>query len=82
MWQYLYFLQYLANKEVDNYSGQESYVAEKIKRRDLSFFPLGQAISLKELNKSEDKINELTQQIHRMVQKIENLEHLLERKLH
>ena len=39
MWQYLFFLQHLKLKDSNDYTGQESYVALKLSRKDFSFFP-------------------------------------------
>ena len=40
MWQYLWFLEYLDQRSCDEYTGQESYPEAKLKRHDVSFFPL------------------------------------------
>lgn len=46
VWQYLYFLHHLRRKEVCEYTGQESYVAAKMTKLDLSFFPVNRSKSL------------------------------------
>ena len=46
MWRYLYFMHHLKRKEQSEYTGQESYVFEKMKRNDLSFFPVNRSRSL------------------------------------
>ena len=42
MWNYLFFISYLRNKERTEYSGFESFVAEKLENDDISWFPLHQ----------------------------------------
>jgi hypothetical protein len=46
VWQYLYFMHHLRRKEICEFTGQESYVYEKMLRMDLSFFPVGRSKSL------------------------------------
>nr|CCC92047.1 conserved hypothetical protein [Trypanosoma congolense IL3000] len=48
MWMYLYFTHYLRHKNPDDFTGQESYVHEKIQRNDLSFFPDEDCVALQE----------------------------------
>ena len=49
MWQYLYFMVYLDQKCNDEYTGQESYVASKLDRDDVSFFPLHKSMELEHI---------------------------------
>ncbi|KAK0411652.1 hypothetical protein QR680_005766 [Steinernema hermaphroditum] len=39
---YLFFLQYLVNKDETEYTGQETYLREKYDNRDWEFFPVGE----------------------------------------
>lgn len=39
-WNYVLFLQYLDNKASTEYSGFESYISEKRKKNDISWFPI------------------------------------------
>ena len=39
MWHYVYFMHHLRLKDPNNYTGQESYVAKLLERKDFSFFP-------------------------------------------
>nr|CCC49618.1 conserved hypothetical protein, fragment [Trypanosoma vivax Y486] len=48
MWMYLYFMHYLRRKDPNHFTGQESYVHEKIQRNDLSFFPEDTCLALQE----------------------------------
>eukprot|EP00753_Platysulcus_tardus_P019320 PLAT7093.3.p1 GENE.PLAT7093.3~~PLAT7093.3.p1 ORF type:complete len:3832 (-),score=1538.05 PLAT7093.3:472-11967(-) len=48
MWHYMFFILHLNQKEEINYTGQESYIAEKMRRMDLSFFPVNRALCLPE----------------------------------
>ena len=46
MWNYLFFIYYLNWKQPDEYSGIESYVAEKLEQNDLQWFPFNKAREL------------------------------------
>ena len=46
VWQYLYFMHHLRRKEMCEFTGQESYVYEKMLKIDLSFFPVNRSKSL------------------------------------
>ena len=48
MWQYLYFMHHLRKKEQDEYTGQESFVAQRIRQHNLSFFPHDKCLSLRD----------------------------------
>lgn len=40
MWNYLYFLAYITDKEETEYSGIESYVAENYREGNVDWFPI------------------------------------------
>ena len=46
MWNYIYFILYLVNKQPTEYTGVESYVADLVEKESVQFFPLRQAMSL------------------------------------
>ena len=46
MWAYIYFIHHLRTKEESEFTGQESYVSNKMGALDLSFFPANRAICL------------------------------------
>ena len=46
LWNYVYFLIYLRNKNSLDYNGTESFLADRISKDDLSWFPLDRAMSL------------------------------------
>jgi len=48
MWQYIYYMYYLQEKDRDELNGPELYVYDMIERSDISFFPIGRALVLKE----------------------------------
>eukprot|EP01059_Diplonema_ambulator_P036495 TRINITY_DN9103_c0_g1_i1.p1 TRINITY_DN9103_c0_g1~~TRINITY_DN9103_c0_g1_i1.p1 ORF type:complete len:2700 (+),score=824.86 TRINITY_DN9103_c0_g1_i1:45-8144(+) len=54
MWLYVFFLVHLRLKEVSEFNGQESYVYDKVKMMDLSFFPLNKALAV-DHKKQEDE---------------------------
>lgn len=39
MWNYLFYIAYIKNKDQTELSGIESYVADKISQDDISWFP-------------------------------------------
>ncbi|KAJ1558731.1 hypothetical protein HK405_013094, partial [Cladochytrium tenue] len=47
LWHYLFFLVHLELKDTTEFTSHESYVHELLTRKDLSFFPIGRAMSLK-----------------------------------
>jgi len=40
MWNYLFFIVYLQDKDPVEYTGIESYVSEKLKNNDIYWFPI------------------------------------------
>eukprot|EP00300_Choanocystis_sp_HF-7_P041605 c8388_g1_i1.p1 GENE.c8388_g1_i1~~c8388_g1_i1.p1 ORF type:complete len:1176 (-),score=281.70 c8388_g1_i1:63-3590(-) len=56
MWKYLLFIIYIKTKDKTSHTGPESYVASKLSRGDLSWFPIGKALSLHEHLKEEDAV--------------------------
>uniref|UniRef100_A0A7S1IMD9 RyR/IP3R Homology associated domain-containing protein n=1 Tax=Eutreptiella gymnastica TaxID=73025 RepID=A0A7S1IMD9_9EUGL len=46
MWQYLFFMYHLKRKDKDEFTGQESYVYNKMQIRDMSFFPFNRSMDL------------------------------------
>ena len=48
MWNYLFMIVHLREKEPTEYNGWEQYVADKMNARDTSFFPLNNALVLRE----------------------------------
>jgi len=50
VWQYLYFMHHLRRKPEDEYTGQESYVANKMAKKDVSFFPVNRSLDLQTLD--------------------------------
>ena len=46
MWNYLFYISYLKSKLTTEYSGMESYVADKLNSDDISWFPINKAITL------------------------------------
>lgn len=48
LWNYIFYILYLRHKEKTEYSGFESYVADKLESNDITWFPLNKALSLGE----------------------------------
>eukprot|EP00828_Plagiopyla_frontata_P005103 TRINITY_DN11995_c0_g2_i1.p3 TRINITY_DN11995_c0_g2~~TRINITY_DN11995_c0_g2_i1.p3 ORF type:complete len:204 (-),score=44.84 TRINITY_DN11995_c0_g2_i1:66-677(-) len=55
MWNYLFYIAYLREKEKTEYTGIESYIDEKLAEFDHSWFPFQRAISLKDSQEDEEK---------------------------
>ena len=72
MWNYLYLMVYLREKDPTEYNGWEQYVADKIKAEDTSFIPSNNAIVLKEFREREEaesaKLNDAITDIKRSVE--------------
>jgi len=47
MWNYLFYIAYLLDKDNTEYTGIESYVADKLEKEEISWFPTYQALCLK-----------------------------------
>lgn len=45
-WKYVHFVGYLEDKEETEYTGIESYVKDKVKKKDVSWFPQQEALSI------------------------------------
>ena len=48
MWNYVNYAAYLQEKEVTEYNGNESYIAEKIANKDLGWLPIKKTKTIKE----------------------------------
>lgn len=56
LWQYVFFIIYLNSKDTTEYTGIESYVAEKLVQDDIAWFPFNKAICLEaDLHQISDK---------------------------
>lgn len=55
MWNYIFYLAYLIDKEKTEYTGIESYVNEKFQNTDLSWFPFMRALSLNNQEEDDEK---------------------------
>jgi hypothetical protein len=55
MWAYLFMVVHVRTKEPNDYNGWESYIAHKLKTKDLNFFPQRDAISLAQYNARESE---------------------------
>mmetsp|Transcript_22209 Transcript_22209/g.19037 ORF Transcript_22209/g.19037 Transcript_22209/m.19037 type:complete len:420 (-) Transcript_22209:169-1428(-) len=55
MWNYLFFIAYLKNKEETDYTGIESYISDKLNDNNFSWFPLHKAMVLEDIEDEEEK---------------------------
>jgi hypothetical protein len=46
LWQYVFFLIHLNEKDTTDYNGTESFIAEKLEQDDITWFPFNKAICL------------------------------------
>ncbi|EGR27735.1 MIR domain protein [Ichthyophthirius multifiliis] len=60
MWNYVYYISYLYQKDPTEFSGTESYIFDMIENQDSSWFPINRSSDL-DLNEDED--DEIKQQI-------------------
>ncbi|KAJ3091045.1 hypothetical protein HK102_001865 [Quaeritorhiza haematococci] len=55
IWHYLFFIVHLNTKDVTEYTSHESYVADKLAKNDMSFFPVNRALALNRRESEEDQ---------------------------
>lgn len=72
LWNYIYFMYHLRKKDVTDYNGIESFVSEKLKQDDNSWFPLLKAMTIADEGE-EDVEQVLNQEIGKMDEKIMSL---------
>lgn len=75
IWQYLFFLVHLRNKDQTEYTGPESYVASCLKTKDYSFFPINRALGLdKEIDDDSERLEKLEEMNQLLLEKMEKME--------
>lgn len=80
LWEYLYYIAYIHDKPTTEYTGIESYVSDKLAKRDNSWFPCGQALALKGQT-SQAKFSELMNTLQKISEDQEAfLDHAVELK--
>ena len=80
MWNYLFMIVYLREMDKTEYNGWEQYVANKLKARDLSFFPVNAALVLKEHKERENRAGqEMGRQVMDVSQNVLQLSKAIER---
>jgi len=79
MWQYLFMIIHIREKDQNDYNGWEGYVSQMLKKEDLQFFPQLDAISLAEFKSREReearKQVEVAAQTAKTVETLEGLVH-------
>ncbi|KAI8393697.1 uncharacterized protein BYT42DRAFT_609468 [Radiomyces spectabilis] len=75
IWQYLFFIVHLKNKDRTEYTGPESYVAGCLKDMNYSFFPINRALCLRQHDDDDTerllKLEEMTSTLMERMSKIE-----------
>lgn len=74
-WDYFYYLIYLQSKNKDDLNGFESYIMDKYEKDEISWFPIGQAIALKEFSvedELEDKLEKIEENLGKLVLAVKN----------
>lgn len=54
-WDYIFFLVYLSEKDSDDFNGTESYINDKAQNTEISWFPIGHALSLEGLQDQKEE---------------------------
>lgn len=76
VWNYVYFMYNLKKKAETEYTGFESYIQDKIDTEDITWIPIGKALSIKdhenEKNKIEEKIKLINKELIKINEKIIN----------
>lgn len=77
LWNYLFYILYLKEKDDIDYNGTESYIAEKLINSDISWFPINQAMALESREEQSmeeqqtlilNKISQLEQNVKKIQQ--------------
>eukprot|EP00298_Acanthocystis_sp_HF-20_P007147 c16810_g1_i1.p1 GENE.c16810_g1_i1~~c16810_g1_i1.p1 ORF type:complete len:154 (-),score=45.46 c16810_g1_i1:12-473(-) len=75
IWQYVYFLIYLREKDEIEYNGTESYVRHCLNKNDTNFLPINQAIVLTDYKlrqtRAEAELHKFVNETHKIVKEIE-----------
>ena len=50
MWNYIFYMAYLDFKDETEFNGIETYIHRKIKKKEIDWFPIGQALMIKDYN--------------------------------
>lgn len=50
MWNYVYYISYILDKEPTEYTGIESYIADKLKNYDNTWIPINKSLTLKNMD--------------------------------
>ncbi|KAI8365871.1 hypothetical protein EDC96DRAFT_509091 [Choanephora cucurbitarum] len=80
IWQYLFFLVHLRNKDPTEYTGPESYVATCLRNGDYSCFPINKALGLKKEEQDDDeRLEKLEETNQLLIKKLGKLEEQLEK---
>jgi len=87
MWQYLFYFLYLNQKSETEYTAQESYVNELVKKESIAFFPINQAMvipsetEVEQLGLIDEKIEKLSVNHKALSQKYETTQKEFQEKL-
>jgi len=76
MWEYLYYVVYLKQKDETEYSGIETYVADKLEEDDTTFYPTEKAMCLDE---DEEEVDEWKEDVKERFDKLTSEFALLKR---
>ncbi|CAD8066638.1 unnamed protein product [Paramecium sonneborni] len=71
MWNYVFYMAYMDNKNKSEYNGIETYIANKRKNQDNSWFPIGQSLELQEELEDQQMIEE--KKISNLQQRIDGI---------
>merc|ERR1711871_399504 len=79
MWQYLFYLVYLEQKDPTEYTGLETYVSEMIEEEDMNFYPLEKAMCLDNEEEEADPFQEsVDEQLAQLEGNITNLRKMMQ----
>jgi len=66
MWNYIFYIYNLENKDKTDYNGIESYVSKMLEDDDIGWFPIGRALSV-----DDEEDENISDKIQNRVKKIE-----------
>ncbi|EGD74759.1 inositol 1,4,5-trisphosphate receptor type 3 [Salpingoeca rosetta] len=72
MWNYLYFLLYLDQKDMNDYTSHEFYVSSRLaEKEELQFFPVNRALALDHRNAEQDTVDVLREEVRGLHAKLD-----------
>jgi hypothetical protein len=73
MWDYVYFMLHLRNKDESNYTAQESYVSERLVTKHIDFFPINEALVIQQRKEDDDQQRDVLNKLNDLMLMVKSL---------